>query len=98
MATYINGKQNSNTPLLSQVLQDADSINPEELPSLLAQVAALLGTLSAQLLTTQRGVRRTPQSDEDSLLTVTEAALELTVPSFTLKVKESLPFSLAPGV
>ncbi len=72
MDAHIDQKQHSNALLLSQVLQDVDSIQPEELPSLLAQVAALLGTLSAQLLTTQRGVRREPQSAEDSLLTVTE--------------------------
>jgi hypothetical protein len=47
----INGKQNRNALLLSQVfqaqvLQGVESIDPEELPSLLAQATALFMALS----------------------------------------------------
>ncbi len=95
MDTYTDRKQNSNALLLSQVLQDVDAIAPEELPSLLAQVAALLGTLSAQLLTTQRYGRRESQSVEDNLLTVTEAAERLnTSPDWLYRHASSLPFTV----
>jgi predicted DNA-binding transcriptional regulator AlpA len=95
MDTSLNRKQNSYPFLLTRVLQDVDTIDPDELPSLLAQVAALLGTLSTQLLTTQRDVRRGMQSDEDSLLTVTEAAQRLnTSPDWLYRHASKLPFTV----
>jgi predicted DNA-binding transcriptional regulator AlpA len=72
-----------------------NAIAPEEFPSLLAQVAVLLGTLSAQLLTTQKGVRRGTQSDEDNLLTVTEATQRLnTSPDWLYRHASKLPFTV----
>jgi hypothetical protein len=95
MDASIDQKQNSHTLLLSQVLQNMNTIAPEEFPSLLAQVAVLLGTLSAQLLTTQKGVRRGTQSDEDNLLTVTEAAQRLnTSPDWLYRHASKLPFTV----
>ena len=95
MDAHIDQKQHSNVLLLSQVLQDADAIAPEEIPSLLAQVAVLLGTLSAQLLTTQRYRRRESQSVEDNLLTVTEAAERLkTSPDWLYRHASRLPFTV----
>jgi predicted DNA-binding transcriptional regulator AlpA len=95
MDASIDLQQNSHALLLSKVVQNVNSIEPDELPSLLAQVAALLGTLSAQLLTIQRGIRREPRSDEDSLLTVTEAAQRLnTSPDWLYRHASKLPFTV----
>jgi predicted DNA-binding transcriptional regulator AlpA len=95
MDASLHRKQNSHTLLLTRVLQDVDTIDPDELPSLLAQIAALLGTLSARLLTIQRGARRGTQSDKDSLLTVTETAQRLnTSPDWLYRHASKLPFTV----
>ena len=91
MATPFNEKENRNALLLSQVLQDMESIAPEELPSLLGQVAALLGTLSAQLLT----IPPSPKPIDDQLLTVSEAAQLLnTSPDWLYRNASKLPFAV----
>ena len=77
MPTHVDRKRNSEALRLSQVLQDLDSISPEEFPSILAPVAALLGALSAQLLTAQGNAHHEAYSAEDRLLTVNEAAQRL---------------------
>jgi predicted DNA-binding transcriptional regulator AlpA len=95
MDAHMHQNQSSNELRLSQILQGIDALEPEELPALLAQVAALLGTLSAQLLTIPRPVRREPQSAEDQLLTVTEAAQRLhTSPDWLYRHASKLPFTV----
>jgi predicted DNA-binding transcriptional regulator AlpA len=95
MDAYVDRKRNSEALHLSQILQERNTIAPEELPSVLARVAALLGTLSAQLLTTQGHTHCEAQSAEDRLLTVTEAAQRLsTTPDWLYRHASKLPFTV----
>jgi predicted DNA-binding transcriptional regulator AlpA len=95
MDAHIDRKQNSDSLRLSPVLQEVDSIDLERLPSMLAQMAALLGALSAQLLTPQGHARREIQSPEDRLLTVAEAAQRLsTTPDWLYRHASKLPFTV----
>ena len=95
MDAHIDRKRNGDTLRLSPVLQEVNSINLEQLPSMLTQMAALLGALSAQLLTPQGHARREIQSAEDRLLTVTEAAQRLsTTPDWLYRHASKLPFTV----